>query len=1033
MEKSKIPYKLVQHLREICQEQKKYEALLSVWQINRESCHKILENIIIHYPHYTLHDLSHSESIITNIEMLLGEQTIRKLSPTDTWLLLQAAYLHDFGMVLIQDDIDKNWGTEEFQDYLQSLKSSYDPALQEAAKYILDFRNMMSDSPEEILWPLRIRKYVTLIIADYYRGKHASMSREYLGKLAKDWGLDLGFNGLIPQRLIFLLGDVSYLHTEDTQAVLKLDSVANGFDGDYIHPRFVAEMLRMGDLLDIDNNRFNPYTEKATGMRPASSDIHIQKHLSTTHIVITPSFIEYRADCETEAVYRETQHFVTWLKLEVNFLTLNWRDIMPEDMEGSAPRLREPELLLRGEKDIANVTDLRFEISQEKAFETLEGANIYDNQYIFLREVIQNALDACKLQLWEDLCAGKYSSWMEDVDLEDLKPFQINSKIYENYKVKVILQDIGDYIEIIIKDNGIGISTETFHRICKVGTSYAGDKQWKKTLKEMPRWLRPTAGFGIGLQSIFLVAEEFEIYSRSNGKGIKAIVESRKKAGYVQLHQNNDLESDGTEIHVRIQKDKPLRYTWGSNTSNYLHTKYDPFEGDDLTMQFWLLDEINKNCSKTFFPIEIYFDKELQQQIKPYTWPEFDKKQRRYAYKWLDKTNSKMQLWDMEQDVMFEFILLNRDKRRTTNIYFKGMKVDEPPFFSINSLSIQMDFYGLDSKTYLSLDRKTLKNEHHRDLNKIVVSAFDFFCNQIWNYISQMTGTVKFKTIFPNVEKPKQILYHFWKLISMSQKEELVQKYRYLFDKINISVTILQKSESGNYEITQIPMLKILDHLEEVATFNINHWMPFGQNKKSDARFLILRKIVNKNQKRIPYKTIIIDRAFMEAFSDSSFSELRLLDMKEGIIALTNITKKTYPQKISADDETTKIIFRQMVVTTLSLTKDWLGKTMRMYAPALEKYRALAVKKLKPGMWGNTFGVETIMISPITAYDLEKIEKMSYKEFVEYIVQQNSYKKLLEYTHENQYDTDKYTMDTIDKTYRKLIRDYYESNVWRLS
>ena len=71
------------------------------------------------------------------------------------------------------------------------------------------------------------------------------------------------------------------------------------------------------------------------------------------------------------------------------------------------------ELLLKGVPDIQGLTDLRFSISPEKAFEVIEGANIYDDKFVFLREVIQNALDACKIQMWRDILENRYRSWIK--------------------------------------------------------------------------------------------------------------------------------------------------------------------------------------------------------------------------------------------------------------------------------------------------------------------------------------------------------------------------------------------------------------------------------------------------------------------------------------------------------------------------------------------------------------------------------------------------------------------------------------------
>ena len=134
---------------------------------------------------------------------------------------------------------------------------------------------------------------------------------------------------------------------------------------------------------------------------------------------------------------------------------------------------------------------------------------------MFLREVLQNAMDASKLQLWSDLCSDAYLAWMGPMDetrRQALQPYDIKGEIYRNYPIRIELSAIDtDRVKIQITDRGTGISVEPFKRMCNVGESNAGSDQLRAILRRMPSWLRPTARFGIGLQSIFLVADQFTI------------------------------------------------------------------------------------------------------------------------------------------------------------------------------------------------------------------------------------------------------------------------------------------------------------------------------------------------------------------------------------------------------------------------------------------------------------------------------------------------------------------------------------------
>lgn len=357
-------YKLTQHLKELCEQNPEYANLYSTWNLNQKTCSDLLKNVVLHYPHFSLHDASHAEAVLSKMEMVLGNR-IQNLSPTDTWLLLHAAYAHDLGMVLEWERIETKWKELDFQDWLADQEKSQDADLRAAIAFIRKAHNL----GEEADWPLEARRCVSLIDEALFRGKHAQMSKEYIEFVRPELGLDLGHNNLIQPRLVKLLGQICKLHTDPLDCVMKLDDVTNGFNSDYAHPRFVAMMLRLGDLLDVDNGRFNKGTLAAAGGLPETSKPHLEKHEATTHLLVTPKEIRFRSDCPNSEAYLEARRFVTWLENEVDFLTKNWALIVPEDLGGYAPRFDHKELLIRGVPDIEGVAGLKFEISQDKAFQ----------------------------------------------------------------------------------------------------------------------------------------------------------------------------------------------------------------------------------------------------------------------------------------------------------------------------------------------------------------------------------------------------------------------------------------------------------------------------------------------------------------------------------------------------------------------------------------------------------------------------------------------------------------------------------------
>ena len=56
------------------------------WKFAKSYLPKVLDTISHIFPHYSLHNSTHSEAIINNIIKILGKDDIRTLSVVDLWL-----------------------------------------------------------------------------------------------------------------------------------------------------------------------------------------------------------------------------------------------------------------------------------------------------------------------------------------------------------------------------------------------------------------------------------------------------------------------------------------------------------------------------------------------------------------------------------------------------------------------------------------------------------------------------------------------------------------------------------------------------------------------------------------------------------------------------------------------------------------------------------------------------------------------------------------------------------------------------------
>ncbi len=265
---------------------------------------------------------------------------------------------------------------------------------------------------------------------------------------------------------------------------------------------------------------------------------------------------------------------------------------------------------------------------------------------VFLRELIQNAEDASKIQLWRDLQKRPDLYLIDSAnkdDLSHLQPYDIKSEAFDSYKITVDMKKFdGDQFRVRVIDRGTGMNVDTIKQMCRVGTSYHQDKARRREIEAMPAWLRPTAGFGIGLQSVFLVAPAFTIYSRTEEKGIKVTVESRKKEGYVQIEKGEFWEEQGTCVEVvfdQLQINIPMKKS------------YDPFGEDSGTADTIykdFCDNMKHWVELSWFPVDITQDCLLLKKIRNELWNDFQPGdcQQKGPFLVTQTTYEGIQVWD---------------------------------------------------------------------------------------------------------------------------------------------------------------------------------------------------------------------------------------------------------------------------------------------------------------------------------------------------------------------------------------------------
>ncbi len=557
---------LINHLINCAENDLIFKPLEAQWIFDEPLIAKALQNVSIWFPHYSCHDVSHSKQILVHIERILGKDNISKLSATDTWLILESAYFHDIGMVIPFNHADNDYNTPEFIAHLIKMKDHVNGDTLTMLNAILSSKKEKSifNAFGNDLSPLYAIKLFKEIIADFYRKNHPERAiNAVLNPI--EFGINSPRTELIPARLFGLLGKICSHHGKQFSEVMALPQRQVGIGRDDCHPRFVACLLRLGDLLDLDDNRFCPAMLKMAGNLPEKSQAHYEKHLSIRHFRADQERIEIEAECENYESYIETTLWFSWLREEIHLQMEKWFEIVPSRNFGLLPSIGNLKVHLQGWEVFCENKRPQFALD-EKVFELLQGAGLYDRKECAIRELLQNAVDASLIRIWMEHNEKDGVDKRECIK-ESEQPYSANIiNIFKKFAIKLKIDKKNEdkefnYWEIAISDQGTGISRQDLSYMSKVGGSEKNNNR-RQIIEKMPIWMKPSGIFGIGFQSIFLLTDEVTIKTRSIDTGETLEIKftnpvSREKGNiYFRTIDSWNFDSYGCQLSFLYKSEK---------------------------------------------------------------------------------------------------------------------------------------------------------------------------------------------------------------------------------------------------------------------------------------------------------------------------------------------------------------------------------------------------------------------------------------------------------------------------------------------
>lgn len=169
----------------------------------------------------------------------------------------------------------------------------------------------------------------------------------------------------------------------------------------------------------------------------------------------------------------------------------------------------------------------RFIVNREATLELLMGNNLYSDPTTCVRELLQNSVDACRQRS------------------------ELESK-YEP-EIYISLYSKGMHLYLECKDNGIGMTSEIVEKfLLKVGQRYYESEFYKRLYSRQKR-IEPTAKYGIGFLSCFMLGDQILIQTKAENH-VPFLLEFQGSTKCIIKRKLNRDIPQGTSIKIKISR-----------------------------------------------------------------------------------------------------------------------------------------------------------------------------------------------------------------------------------------------------------------------------------------------------------------------------------------------------------------------------------------------------------------------------------------------------------------------------------------------
>lgn len=439
------------------------------------------------FEQYTVHDISHIDKMLKIVDWLIPEATKRIMTPADWLMIVLAIYFHDLGMVVTRKEFEGRLNSD-YADFRRSVFRG-----EQGEDYRAKVEGFASrEEAERFLYQEFVREHHAERIRMWLCGQDsvalgvssdaATEVRKLVEPLGDNFCRDLGL--VCESHHLEDLGDVkkykpSQPYGDDPKEAANL--------------QYAALLLRSADLLHVTQDRTPSITFRLINPTDPISVEEWRKQMAV--VAVRSKVAVDREGNANQSLDRDTIEIHAAFKDSSGFFALTRylqyvREQLKKCHEWAKSGQKKTGLAYQFPwryVDDSNVEtqgflskQFEFTLDQARILDLLTGHTLYNDISVVLRELVQNSIDAIRLQA---------------VDSGE-SPGAIH-----------ILWDSKSRA-LVVEDTGTGMSQRTIEdHLLKVGSSLYQDPEFQKAHPTFS----PISRFGIGVLSTFMIADEVEI------------------------------------------------------------------------------------------------------------------------------------------------------------------------------------------------------------------------------------------------------------------------------------------------------------------------------------------------------------------------------------------------------------------------------------------------------------------------------------------------------------------------------------------